>query len=327
MKRKKIIVQLSENQMRLDRYVKSIYPNLTQGMIEKLIRNKDIKVNNIRQKANYMLKSNDEVEIYIPFEAQNETLQEQEFSPGSKALASKILSEYKIFQDENILAINKPSQLASQGGTNLSISIDEAINYLNKDISPSMVNDGYRICHRLDKSTSGVFLIACNRGAAQKITESFAAKTISKKYIAILSGVPKQDNGIVKNYLTKDVKNQIQVISNEGDYAETEYEVLAKNNHRSLVLFTPKTGRMHQIRVHAKSLGCPILGDKKYGHRKYLEQKTPFSNLFLHAFSLFIPEDVFARKYGFHAEIPQYFRQQIAQEFGEEILKILGNLK
>lgn len=316
MRFRNIVIDNCIEPMRLDRYIRALYPGITQGALEKLLRKKLIKVNGMKQDSGNKIVNNDILEV-AEIDSLNEFERPSEkgvFIEGDKVLATKLTGEYKVFEDENILVINKPVELASQGGSGIAISIANSIEYLNS-ISElkDPLNDGLRIVHRLDKSTSGIFLLAKNRLAAKKLTTAFADRTILKKYVAVLDGIPGSDSGAVKNQLEKDVINKIQIVTELGDYAETSYKVLLKSDfYTSLVLFTPKTGRMHQIRVHSKCLDCPIVGDTKYG-----KEKQAHKNLYLHAYEITIPSTIFGNEYKFQAEFPEHFKK-----FGKDNFRV-----
>jgi 23S rRNA pseudouridine955/2504/2580 synthase len=125
--------------------------------------------------------------------------------------------------------------------------------------------------HRIDKETSGILLIAKNRDAAITLTKAFADRIIKKEYIAILHGVPCDNSGVID-------------IAIDGKSAHTEYDVLSYNGQYSIVSFLPLTGRMHQIRVHASSLGCPIVGDKIYNN-----VNDDSEHMMLHAYKIYVP--------------------------------------
>lgn len=288
--------------MRLDRYLRLQNKNFTQGFLEKAIRKGDLKLNSKKTKSNVRVQDGDVVELYIAsnIETDDELV---DIHPGAKELSEKLLTKYLISENDNFLVINKPSGLASQGGSNVTISVDDALVYLNhKLFSDDKIDKGYRLVHRLDRETSGVFLIAKNRNAATKLAKAFEEKIIKKKYLAVVHGIPKESNGVVANYLTKDVKQQIQKISSRGGYAETKYQLLSTKDKYSLVEFEPKTGRMHQIRVHARFLSCPIVGDDKYG-----PEYPKTTNLMLHAREIALPSEIFGEEYNFKAGAPEYF--------------------
>lgn len=358
---KKIKVSSLESPMRLDRYLRIIAPKLTQGIIQKFLRKKLIKVNGLKNEASFKIASGDIIEFSNSLESElNPLNKEVTTSPRAIDLAKKILNKYKIYENEEFLVINKPAGIASQGGSSVKVSIDEALKYLNisqdcsddnsqinTELSHFDVSKGYRIVHRLDKETSGIFFIAKTRNSAQKLTQAFAQHKIKKTYIAILDGELNFPEGEARIYLEKDIKNKVQKITNDkvcGEEAITKYKVLATNlnesmqsnsnnakqdNVKSLVVFYPKTGRMHQIRVTAKYLGAPILGDKKYllDDHQGVEENTlendissnrNFENnnkLMLHSLGAIIDSSIFNNEYKFEAEIPDYFNSFSEQFF------------
>ncbi|MDF2965801.1 MAG: rluA1 [Rickettsiaceae bacterium] len=283
---------------RLDRVLREQYKGLSQGAIEKALRNGRIKVNGKKAEAKLRITDNDEVSFH-KFQYEETTLAHKSVTAEAITLSQKLLNEYKIFENEQILVINKPAGVAVQGGTKIRLSVDDALKYLNE-------NGGeYKITHRLDKETSGLLLIAKGKAAAQYIYKGFKERIIKKQYLAILAGIPKEKAGqIVSNISKVDSKHYQKVVENdlEGKIAITDYQVQKSLGNFALTQFFPHTGRMHQIRVHAASLGCPIIGDTKYG-----TTSQPYKNLFLHAYTLTLPLEILGREYEFKAPTPEYW--------------------
>ena len=256
---------LNNCNQRLDKYLKYKYTSLTQGFIEKNIRKKNILINNSSTKANYVVKLNDELKI-LNF---HETLYKNKiiFKKNIK-ISKEILGKFKrstIYENNDFIVLEKWSQIATQGGSKIKISIDHII----KNISSQ-----YRLVHRLDKETSGLLLIAKNHNSAKKLSFLFKQKEITKFYIALCEGSPKNNYSQVK----LEIKNK----KLKSENTLTNYKVLNKNKSISSILFSPQTGKTHQIRKVSKNLGCPIVGDNKYNiHSKYSKE-----SLMLHAFAL-----------------------------------------
>jgi 23S rRNA pseudouridine955/2504/2580 synthase len=288
---------------RLDRFLREHFKGLKQALIEKALRKGQIKVSS--KKATSSLRVQDGTEItLINFEFEEAT--SKPLTPSSQAihLAGLLVSDYKIFEDNNILVINKPSDLAVQGGSKIRLSIDDALQYLNTQ------GGDYKITHRLDKETSGLLLIAKSKDVAYKLFTGFKDRLIRKTYLAILDGIPKQKSGQISSHIAKvESKNFQKVLNNveNGKLAVTDYKVLKVEGKYSLTEFNPLTGRMHQIRVHAQSLGCPILGDDKYG-----KPNSQYKNLFLHATELIIPVDLLGKEHKFKAPLPEYWTDVMA---------------
>lgn len=270
--------------IRLDRYLKKLYPTITQGIIEKNLRSGKIRLNGKKTAANIRLQAGDVIFIDPVLDQQYHNLptQENHFEPNIIALANKLLTEYLLFSSDDILIINKPHNLAVQGGSKINLSIDHALLYLNHT-----QNTDYKLVHRLDKATSGILLIAKHYEAARKITEGFSNKLIKKTYIAALSSVPKKASGIISNKIEKIASKggEKMALSPSGKLAETLYNTLQDNRKYALVEFNPLTGRMHQLRLHSQLLGCPIIGDVKYGGPKY-------QRMLLHAMRILLPAEI-----------------------------------
>ncbi len=275
---------LNNVNQRLDKYLKNKYTFLTQGFIEKNIRKKNILINNSVTKAKYLVKFNDELKILNFHEKlyKNKII----FKKNIK-ISKEILSEFKrsiIFENNDFIVLNKWSQVATQGGSKIKTSIDHIIKNINIQ---------YRLVHRLDKETSGLLLIAKNLNYAKKLSSLFKQKEINKFYIALCEGSPKNNFSQVK----LQIKNKKLKIEN----TLTDYRVLNKNKNISSILFNPKTGKTHQLRIVSKNLGCPIVGDNKYNfYSKYKKE-----NLMLHAFALRFTINM--KKFEFISILPDYF--------------------
>jgi len=291
---------LNNFNQRLDKYLKQRYTSLTQGFIEKNIRKKNILINNSSTKANYLIKLNDELRILNYHEKlyKNKIIYKKNIK-----ISKEILVEFKksiIFENNDFIVLNKWSQIATQGGSKIITSIDHIINNINAQ---------YRLVHRLDKETSGLLLIAKNLNYAKKLSFLFKQKEISKFYIAICEGFPKNNISQIKLEIkTKKLKTEDTL---------TNYKVLNKNKRISSILFNPHTGKTHQLRIVSKNLGCPIVGDHKYNvYSKYTKE-----NLMLHAFALRFTID--KKKFEFISNLPDDFLKFIKKNN----LKINKDLK
>ncbi len=286
--------------IRLDRYLKRIFPSLTQGVIEKYLRAGRIKVNSKKAKSNLRIDNNDKLQVFVDLPKNTVNQEKKIYSQNTMALAQKILDEYLVHKTVEFIAVNKPEGLAVQGGSKIKLSVDDALQYLNETN-----NTNYKLVHRLDKNTSGVLLIATSATNARILTEAFKELKIKKVYLAIVSGKPKLPKGKIANYLDKiriDDKELVSVVEEGGKYAETYYEVLESKRDKSLIQFMPTTGRMHQLRVHASSgLECPIIGDVKYSGKK-------FSRMLLHAHKITLSKEIFGKEYKIECQAsPTFF--------------------
>jgi 23S rRNA pseudouridine955/2504/2580 synthase len=312
--------------IRLDRYLRRLYPYLTQGIIEKALRDKQITVDGKKVTSNLRPQNLDEIIIAHHLIKTPHAKTGRSFSAGTITLAEKMLNEYLLYEDKRFIAINKPCSLAAQGGSKINLSVDRALECLNAkavnrhpaldsgsdqkayEILNQVQDDEscFKLVHRIDKDTSGILLIAKNYDAAAILTRSFKDKLIRKTYIAVVVGAPVKEMGIIESYIAKSAGNDYQKVVEDkenGKLAITEYKLLKiLNNGLSLIEFRPITGRMHQIRVHARALGCPILGDKKYGD---IAKKSLY--MFLHAHKIFIPQEIFGAEILIEAQLPRYF--------------------
>ena len=299
MSKVKTIIVKTDMPVRLDRYIRRCFPLVTQGAIEKAVRKREIKLNGLKTSANTRIIEGDEITYESGiFVLENSDNTDKLFSKSTLILAKKILTEYLLYSSREFIAINKPSGLAVQGGSKINLSIDDALGYLN-------IEEGseYKIVHRLDKETSGILLIANGYSNATKLGEAFQKHLIHKTYTAIVSGAPKSSSGNLVHYIGKDrlgVFETVKELKEGGKKAETDYKVIRTLNNRSMIEFKPKTGRMHQLRFHSKFLGCPIIGDKKYGGQKN-------SRMLLHAKELVIEKSVFGNEIKIKSDLPQEF--------------------
>ncbi len=321
---KTITVTSINDKIRLDRYIKRLYPLITQGFLESLIRKGKIKVSGVKCKSSQRLSEEDKINLYLDlndYEDKKE-VDLSSFNNNTINLANKLLNSYCLYQDDDIIIINKPSGISTQGGNKLNISIDHAIQYMNSLDEKNQ----FRITHRLDKDTTGILLIAKNYKYASIITEMFRNKTIYKEYLAVLDGIPIDKSGIIKSNLQKIKTRDGFFVKNteydkepdlDGNYqkeniAITEYEIINydKAKNISLCLFKPITGKMHQLRVHANLIGCSVVGDSKYSKYSLINDEDNDNNnkkhsLMLHATK--ISFDYKGQKITIESGVPKYF--------------------
>lgn len=202
-----------------------------------------------------------------------------------------------IYEDKNILVVNKPSKMLTiSDGTNASTLYEMAREYVKKKHKSNKIF----IVHRLDKDTSGVVLFAKTEETKRKLQNNWN-EIAKREYIAILEGVLKENKGVIKNYLLEDKTHKVYVSKNQkGEYAETHFEVINRTNKNTVVRIFIKTGKKNQIRVAFASLNHPIIGDKKYGSKS-----NPIKRLGLHASKLIIQMD--DKKQEFCSKLPDNF--------------------
>ena len=264
---------------RLDRFLQKQF-DISVGSIQKLIRTKKIKVNQQNIAINYHLQPQDIITITA-------TISPPPPSPinntKSKLTPTQISSfwQHIVYEDENLVAINKPSGLATQGGSGIKISVDDFAQ-----------EKKYHLVHRLDKDTSGLLLIAKNHDTAHKLYNDFKEKNISKTYFALVLGVIKKTTGeinipLAKQKLGKNEKVAPCLDANLGKPAITKFVCQKTYQNHSLLKLQPITGRTHQLRVHCKEIGHPIINDIKYGGIK-TKQPQIANTLCLHSWQIII---------------------------------------
>jgi len=279
--------------MRIDRWTRLKIGKIPQGLIEKYLRSGKIKINKKKIKSSTKVKTNDIVNFFnLDFK---ETIVQKKikFEPSKEIIKSN--EDQIIDNNENFVVLNKSSGISVQGGTKSKKNLVDifAKSEIFQGTKPYSV-------HRLDKDTSGVFIMAKTRESAQLLTSLFRLRKVHKTYLAICHGELNTDAGEWNDDL----------IRYDGDKkivekAKTIFKVLDKNSEASLVELKPITGRKHQLRKQLYALGQPIFGDIKY--KLSNSSRGLNKNLMLHSYQIkFIIDDV---KHTYTALLPDYFRK------------------
>ncbi|MCB1562439.1 MAG: RluA family pseudouridine synthase [Alphaproteobacteria bacterium] len=287
-----LTVSEDDDGQRLDRWLKRHVPEIPYILLQKLLRQGQMRVDGKRAKPEMRLKAGQDIRI--------PPVKERGRPDGKPALSHEetaFIRSLVVYDDGEVLALNKPAGLAVQGGTNTRRHIDGMLDALvnKKGVRP-------RLVHRLDKDTSGVLLLARSAETARKLGDLFKGREIKKIYWAICSPAPAQLEGTIKAPLVKaggPDKEKMVVDEEEGKIAVTDFVVLERAmDSAAFVAFWPRTGRTHQIRVHAQLMGASILGDHKYKAVRNPESKKPEADLgalglsrrlYLHARRLILP--------------------------------------
>ena len=284
---KTFIVSSKEANQRVDKYIKKFLNEAPLSFIYKLFRKKDVKINGHWVKENYILNEGEELTIYVT------DSQIEEFNKP-KEIEKVSLNHQIVYEDENILIINKPRGLlvhGDEGEKKLTLS-NEVINYLyfKGEYDPNS-DRGFTPgpAHRLDRNTSGLVVFGKNLISLQELEALFKEKDeITKEYKALVVGKFDGERHISAPLL-KDEKTGLVRISKLGKNADTIVKSVGKYGDFTLVNVQILTGRTHQIRVHLSSIGYPVFGDSKYGDfkvNKEIKEKYKFENQFLTAYKL-----------------------------------------
>ena len=290
--KKSYIVDSTCNDMRIDRWIRFKIGKIPQGLIEKYLRSGKIKLNKKKIKSSQKIKTKDNIDLFnIEF---REIIDQKKtkFKPSKEVIKSN--EDQIIDNNENFIVLNKSSGISVQGGTKSKKNLVDIF-------SKSEIFQGTKpySVHRLDKDTSGVFIMAKNRECAQLLTSLFRLRKVHKTYLAICHGELIKDSGEWNDDLIRyDGEKKIK------EKAKTIYKVLDKNSEASLVELKPITGRKHQLRKQLYALGQPIFGDNKY--KLSNTNKGINKNLMLHSYQIkFIINNV---KHTYTALLPDYFK-------------------
>jgi len=278
--------------IRVDRWFKRHYPALTHGRLEKLLRTGQVRLNGKRVKAADRVLSGQTVRL--PPQVVHGNLQEKPRAAAKPAVRGS-LEDRILYMDKSVIVLDKPSGLATQGGSGLTEHVDAMLDSLafEKNTRPKLV-------HRLDRDTSGVLVVARTSSAAAELSRSLAERTAQKIYWALTKGVPKVRRGTIKAALAKEggfgahgrdermtTVDKIDIDAKDAKDAVTDYVVLdTAGAEFAWIAVRPRTGRTHQIRVHLAALGTPIVGDFKYGGTEVRGKGAIENRLHLHARSI-----------------------------------------
>ena len=289
---KSYIVDSTYNNMRLDRWLRNIIGNIPQSLIEKSLRSGKVKINKKKVKSSFKVKTNDKIDIFNLNFKQNLIQKKKTFNPSNEIIKSN--EDLIIDNNENFVVLNKSAGISVQGGTKSKKNLVDIF-------AKSKIFQGEKpfSVHRLDKDTSGVFILAKNRATAQLLTSLFRLRKVHKTYLAICHGELKKNSGEFNEDLIRyDNGRKIH------EKAKTFFRVIDKNYDSSFLELRPITGRKHQLRKQLFNIGHSIYGDDKYKSSNL--NKGVNKKLMLHAFKIrFKIKD---NKYTFKALIPNYFQ-------------------
>ncbi len=280
--------------IRLDKYLAEKFPDYTRTFIQKLITNGNITVNEAETNVKYKVKNNDRINVCIP-------------EPVEVAIIPEDIPIDIIYQDEDIIIVNKPQGMVVHPAVGnytgtlvnaLLFHLKDQLSSINGEIRPGIV-------HRIDKDTSGLLMIAKNDKAHLHLSSLLKDHNIKRQYHALVHGTFKDTEGIVELPIGRDPRDRKKMaVTKDGRYAKTHYRVLETYKNFSYLELTLFTGRTHQIRVHMKHIGHPILGDIVYGpsNKNFGVDKQT-----LHAKVIGFVHPSTGRYLEFDSELPPYF--------------------
>ena len=287
-------ITVDEQGIRLDVFLAGKL-NFSRSKVQKLIEDGKITVNGALAKSKQLTLIGDEIEVEID-------------DPSPLEVKAVDIPLDIIYQDSDLAVINKEQGLTvHQGsGTGDETLVNALLYHLD---SLSGINGVIRpgIVHRIDKDTSGLLVVAKNDNSHLSLSKQIESKTCKREYFALLEGNLKNDSGRIETYISRSTKNRtMMAVSSSGRKAITNYQVIERSNGYTLCKFMLETGRTHQIRVHAKHLGHPVVGDSVYGFKS---NKFKLKGQLLHAYKLTFIHPTKNEEVSFEAPLPSYFME------------------
>ncbi len=275
----KVTIDFEQAGRRVDNYLRGELPSVPKSRIYRMLRKGEVRINGGRIKAEYKLVEGDEVRI-PPVSVTVKDIEPPNY------LYSKILKSI-VYEDKNLLVLNKPSGMAVHGGSGISFGVIELLRYARTDLKE------LGLVHRLDRETSGCLVMAKRKNILRKLHESFRKGKVEKNYLALVVGSWQLGDQLIDLPLhvnnRKHGERHVIVNSKLGKTAQTKISFSKKYGNYSLLRCIPITGRTHQIRVHLAHLEFPILADHRYGNFEenlFAKNKLGIDRIFLHSQSI-----------------------------------------
>jgi 23S rRNA pseudouridine1911/1915/1917 synthase len=310
---KEVILTAGRQRLRLDKFLATQLPKISRSALKTLIEDDRVTVNGEKKRAHYILKEGEKIAVSIPPAKELHEPQPQE-------IPLEIL-----YEDKALLVINKQAGLVVHpaAGHRDKTLVNALLYHIGKPALGSIL-ERQGIVHRLDRDTSGVMVIAKTQDAYESLAQQFKAYYVQKAYLAVTHGIPKTVSGVISLPIGRHQKKRKKMtVREDGRQAVTEYRVLEEFGNYALVLLTPKTGRTHQIRVHLKSLGTPVLCDATYsrrsafyeselrGEKRKVEEKPLIARQALHAKTLTLRHPLTGELVTFEAPLPRDFQDAL----------------
>lgn len=306
-------VNADEEGMRLDRWFKRHYPELGHTKLERMLRKGEVRVDGSRAKAGLRVQPGQTIRV-PPLPANDARPPRQKTTQGRlSAEDQRFVRELVIYEDDEVIVLNKPAGLAVQGGTRTHRHVDRLLDGLQ-----SRSSERPRLVHRLDKDTSGVLVLARSVVVTRALTKAFSRGEVRKCYWALTVGVPKPLQGTISGALVKaqGISGEKVIVTDpstaDARHAVTHYAVISHAGRRfAWVALRPETGRTHQLRVHCAAIETPIVGDGKYGGAEAHPGEGFARQLHLHAQEIDIPL-MSGKRLVVNAPLPNHMRESFA---------------
>src|SRR5947207_10561475 len=291
----KLTISNEQSRQRLDRILAESLPAFSRARLQTLIRDGFVTLNGKAPRPRDLVRAGDVVELREP------ELEKVEAQPEQIKLDV-------IFEDDDLLVLNKPAGIVMHPGAgHQQHTLVNALLAHCQNLSGIGGKERPGIVHRLDKETSGALVIAKNDATHHDLSSQFAARTMTKIYLALVAGILRHRTGVIDKAIARHPvhRQRMSIARRQGRSAKTEYRVLRSGGDISLVECTLHSGRTHQIRVHLHDLGHPVLGDKLYGGKR----AGDFPRQMLHAWKLAFRHPRSAEQMTFEAPIPRDFAE------------------
>jgi len=275
---------------RLDKFAAAAVPDLSRSEVQRMIKSGDVLVNGVEEKASYRVVEGDVVEVTLQAENPDEVVAED-------------IPLVVLYEDADLAVIDKAAGMVVHPAYgNTSGTLVNALLHRWPDVRGVGPEGRSGIVHRLDKDTSGVIVIAKTADALGNLQRQFQERTVYKRYIALVEGVPQSSAGMIDVPIGRDPKQRKRMaVVQDGRESQTRYDVVEVFQDHALLRLELLTGRTHQIRVHLAWLGHPLVGDSIYGYRK---QRIKMKRLFLHAAELHINSSSSGERIKVTSEVP-----------------------
>jgi 23S rRNA pseudouridine1911/1915/1917 synthase len=309
-------VDKGQGLVRIDRYLTDKIENLARNRIQNVIKNGGVLVNDVAVKSNYKVKPDDQIKIVLPY------------APQENFLIAENIPLNIVYEDDDLLVVNKPAgMVVHPGHGNFTGTLLNGLIYHFENL-PKNADNRPGLVHRIDKDTTGLLVIAKKEHAITKLAQQFADKTSTRKYLALVWGDVKDDEGTVEGNLGRNPKNRLQVVvfpeGDQGKHAVTHYKVIERFGYVTLLELQLETGRTHQIRAHMKYIGHTLFNDERYGGNKILKGTTftKYKQFVENTFKVLPRQALHAKTLGFvhpstnefvefNSEIPEDMQQAI----------------